>query len=438
MPKVTVIGTPPLTQLQDWSTNKSQIEFIDIKGSIYNGKMLHLIPIENNALIYIEGFPEGLWLYEIHSYSYYPEVESLFISKNNSSSDRVSLSTNGKNFEVNKIKLAERIHFFKNLFAQCNLDRIDLSEQFSIKELEVLLKVADLGNAQSLNIRESRDYFSAAIKTLDTQLIDDANAITKQLYEKLKAFFFHYLRNENYDAMTRLLANGVDINSKFGSHASFRFDGSPVDGPNDTALTFAVKTKNLPLTKFLLQHKADTEIYHQNETPLMRACYQHQTEMVQLLLQYKANPNSHLMSYGWSLTPMTTLFMGELEEDKIRIHALMTLLFNNYCGENPNELNITLKGKGCSNLVLNLFAELWKSQDCPTNQAYNQGASIGFFKSKLPHDCGLKVGSFMDRATGNSLALTTKAAASQARSEESRKIEKLRQYTDSPQRTLIR
>jgi len=103
----------------------------------------------------------------------------------------------------------------------------------------------------------------------------------------------------------RLLAEGANINRRFGKHGMNDHNDGSFCGPNDTPLTHAIKREHIELTKYLLNRGADTEVINgSGHTPLLDTRFNN--SITKLLLDHGANPNAKDRQ---NLTAMHMIFL---------------------------------------------------------------------------------------------------------------------------------
>lgn len=427
-PKIVVNAKPTLDQLKSWFEEGREVDFTeqnDIIGNIthHNGKINLFTPMGDDALLWVENSRFGVYLRNIYSYSFTPDVEPIFIPAESTSPDKVILKVGDKTFTVNKFILSKRVDYFRAMFNNCmkesKQELIDLSEHCSVEELEALLLVVNAGNSKLLNYEQTQLYFSAAHKVAEIKMITDAESRMNEHLEIINRLFLKAVIAKKYVDMPSLLLKGSGINQKFGKYANAKCDGYVYDCPNDTPLTYAARTNDLQLTTFLLENGANTEAIYMGDTPLSNACFNHKVEMVALLLKYKANPNNK--------DPMLYVFLGMRDwllkwQEKSAKEIVKLLLDNQHAGK-PNLIVDRLKKSGYSKDIINIFIKLWEDQKSSIDLAYTGGAAAGAFNEILPPETGTHIGRFLARKTGGQLAQVSKAAAITSKQKEQMKID---------------
>lgn len=437
---ITIAGKPAQAQLSEWFKENSEVQFTCLNGEIHKGTISSLKLLgSQDALISLKGERFGFYLRNINSYTHTPDLETIFIPDDSNSKCKISLKVEDRVFFLDRVKLAERIGYFEALFNQCQNDVFDLSGKFSIKEVEALLEVANIGHSKSLGFEHAKAYLSAAKKISDDRLLINAEECIQNHFAKIQKEFFQALREENYPNLSALLEQGANINCKFGIHASNKENLFLTDCPDDTPLTYAVRIKNLKLIEFLLKNGASTKCIYEHKTPLMKACFDHSIPIVNLLIQYGANPNVgvsvtkfnshttyHPMQHVFSAIKDTLIEDAMIKKQKISAAELVKILLKNNYSARPNVIHSQL---GHSKMILDLFSKLWISHDSTIDKAYTRGASIGFFNHKLPDDASALIGSFLGRKGVTPLACSFSASAQQAYREEAYEIQRLQKQS---------
>ena len=180
-----------------------------------------------------------------------------------------------------------------------------------------------------------------------------------------------------FTELESLLEIGADINAKFGYPVK-----DTLREADDTPLTFAVKQRNLPLTIFLLNHGADTEVFEFDQTPLMKAAFDFSLseeghgDFINALLRSGANVNTKNKD---QLTAMHYILLSLREWlfdlQKNPAMKVMTDLLDSGFEGNIDEICYRGKKRGYSDDVCNMFREMWK-------ECYNQTKK----KQQVPFD----------------------------------------------------
>lgn len=199
--------------------------------------------------------------------------------------------------------------------------------------------------------------------------------------EASKKFLKAILEND-YKIAREQLKFGADINIRFGECAISDEVFSRC-GPSDTPLSYAVRNGDDNLAEFLLENKADTELYFKGKTPLQIAARDLNIALVELLLKFKANPNAINIPENiyptqlTNLTPMHYVFLGihewlvsQEKETCLRIAEL--LVRHGFTGKYEQILGQLMKipAQLEQHVTIEVFEEVWNK--------------LGLYKPKPP------------------------------------------------------
>jgi Ankyrin repeats (3 copies)/BTB/POZ domain len=429
-PEITINDKPSQTQLKDWYENGVVVSFTEAGGATHNGKIKSYQPMGDDALLWIENSRFDVYLRNITTYTFTPELEPVFIDANSNSPEKVGLTSEDKIFWVNKKIISQRLDYFRAMLQsgmkESSKEVVDLSQLFSAQELEVLLLVVNAGNCKTLTLEQAQIYLEAADKVSETE---QAQVKINECIAFANKEFLLAVRGRDYGKCTEMLLKGANINEKFGKYAQDLqneiFGALDLQnactscGPNDTPLTHAVKTGDETLVEFLLKNGAQTEVFNCGETPLMIAAFNHNSKIVQLLLEAGANPNTkkepwfvHTQS---DLTAMHNVFLSlrvqSLNTQKEQCIQVVDLLIKAGFAGNHNDIANFLKGQLYEKPICDLFTQIWQAHhNKDLENSYTQGAMIGAFCNK-PAKCSAYIGTFLSRKEGGRLAQTCKPAA---------------------------
>lgn len=176
----------------------------------------------------------------------------------------------------------------------------------------------------------------------------------------------------DYEECTKQLKAGADINTKFGECALSDHDAISTCGPSDTPLSYAVRNGYDHLAKFLLENKADVELYFKGKTPLMIAAGNLNVQLVELLLRFRANPNAINTPqnvYHTELTNLTAMhyvFLGihewlVISEKELCLRIAGLLIKHGFTGKYEQILPQLTKipEESGRHVILKVFEEVW-------------------------------------------------------------------------------
>jgi hypothetical protein len=410
IPKITRYETPSTYQIDYWYKNNISVSFTahnySGKESIYSGKIKDYEPLSDTVHFRMK-YPSVVYLKNVTSYTYTQELDTIFMNADDSSSEKIGLFVGDKMFWVNQIKLSQRLDYFKNMFEKnqnkSSNNIFDLSHQFSVQELKMLLLVVDVENCYVLSLDQAKTFLEIAKKITDSRMINEAKLRIDECRSFTNLKFSFALRKRDYVQCTAMLLSGADINEKLGQLK------------DNTPLTYAIKDQSgNELVEFLLKNGANTEYFHEDKTPLMQAAFSIDMIKVLLLLNAGASPNTRNAS---NLTAMHFLFFSSGNKQLARKRQVAGLLIDAGFSGKPSEVTACLKERKCNKFTLNSFAKIWLNKNKYAEEAYIQGATAGALGERLPAELSTYIGSFFGRKDGMNLALVCKAAASLAEEE---------------------
>lgn len=381
---IQVEGKPNIEQLKDWFENGDEIIFVEKDTSfnnldpdsvIHNGKITKLQCFyDDDALLWVENSKFGLYLRHIFSYSYQSLNTTLLLTEDSDAQNKLVIKIENKVFTVDKDVLLDQISYLKNVLDH-DQKLIDLTNIFTLAEFEVLIKVITLGNSRTLKDQELYSYLSASKKIADAKFIEDATQRMNTHLQVINKSFLRAVRTNDFKAMTTLLMNKeIDINRPFGKNASNDNDFYITDCPSDTPLTFAVRSNNIALATFLLEHGANTEVLFNHQTPLCEACFRHNIAMAELLIKHKASishpiqkpSNGSLFNPVPIVDPALAIYLGMrewlLDTQKVTAKKLSKLLIDNGYLVDPDLIAKDLKSRGYEKEIID-FALDYCSQN---------------------------------------------------------------------------
>lgn len=238
--------------------------------------------------------------------------------------------------------------------------------------------------------------------------------VPEEVTSEIDKNFLMAIRRRDYVECENLLKHGANINAKFGECSQDPRDACSFCGPNDTPLTHAVKEEDVNLTRFLLERNASTEVFNCGETPLMKAAFHHNVEIVALLLEFGAKVNAVDTRSGSS--PMKFAFYGLkdwlLPEQKKSCNQVVSLLIAAGSVGTHNQIKSTLEGRGFGKNICNFFTESWKMYHTNLENFYTQGAVAGALNQRnLSTELSYHIGKFLNRDAGAKVAQTCRQAA---------------------------
>jgi len=399
---ITVNSKPSQVELKYWYDNGTVVSFTQEDGRIHHGKITSYQPMGTDTLIWVEGSNSAVYLRDIKTYSFTPK-ESIFIDAKSDSAEKVGLVVGDKTFWVDKTILSDRVDYFKAMFFRTHMKeaeekRADLSDLLSPQEAEIFFSRVDADHCYDLTLKQAQIFLEAATKLSAVEWAEKAQA----RIDEFTADFFWAVRNKDYKKMSDLFNQGADINSKFDKFAINKMDGFVNDCPNDTPLTFAVRSEDFALTEYLLRNRANTEVYYKQYTPLMEASSGHRPALVKLLLEKGANPNtsSDMSGFG-KVSAMHMVFLSIQEwlvdERAKSTSEIVGLLLANGSTETHDEIANILKKNKRSDQIIALFEKIWKEQS-DIHQVRKKDAVSSSSSEKLSSEGSAYPSSFISSA----------------------------------------